>query len=120
MGGHPFTLLQRIQRTALGDVNTSFADRHFAGALSKPDQAVTTGMREAQPWLKKLWRDKTKRGLSVRLDRELARMTTLLEAAALPARFTTAQQSCFVLGYYHQKARYDEEMLAALEKKNKD
>ncbi|WP_030106669.1 type I-C CRISPR-associated protein Cas8c/Csd1 [Actinoalloteichus caeruleus] len=118
--GRIFTLLQRIQRTALGDVNTSFADRHFAGALSKPDQAVTTGMREAQPWLKKLWRDKTKRGLSVRLDRELARMTTLLEAAALPARFTTAQQSCFVLGYYHQKARYDEEMLAALEKKNKE
>ncbi|MGH3886565.1 MAG: type I-C CRISPR-associated protein Cas8c/Csd1 [Pseudonocardiaceae bacterium] len=106
VAGRLFAALEQLQYDASeGKLNTTYADRFFAGAVTNPRAAIVNGRRDANAWLRKLRR--TKRGAAVNHDKRLDELFRLLDVGAgLPARTTLFQQSMFLLGYHHQRAHH--------------
>jgi CRISPR-associated protein Csd1 len=104
VAGRLFAVLEQIQYDASGGkLNTTYADRHFAGALTSPRTAIVAGRKDAAAWLKKLRRDRN--GAAVNHDKRLSALCSLLpEGQDLPARCSLRQQARFVLGYHHERA----------------
>lgn len=85
-------------------LNTTYADRFFAGAVLNPRMALVNGCRDAQAWLRKLRR--TKPRLAAYFQQQLATILGSINAGTdLPARTGIDQQADFILGYYHQLAQ---------------
>jgi CRISPR-associated protein Csd1 len=104
VAGRTFAVLEQIQYDASGGtLNTTYADRFFAGAVTNPRAALVNGRRDATAWLKKLRR--ARRGTATHREKELDGLFSLLDAGTgLPARTTLRQQASFLLGYHHQRA----------------
>lgn len=106
VAGRVFATLEQIQYDASGgDINTTFGDRYFAGALSNPRSALVSGRVDARAWLRKLRRDPRKPGAAVRHEQELDRLFGLLDSDTnIPGRLAVSDQALFLLGYHHQRA----------------
>ncbi|WP_016696750.1 type I-C CRISPR-associated protein Cas8c/Csd1 [Actinoalloteichus spitiensis] len=116
--GRFVAVLGAIQNAALGDVNRTFIDRYFGGAMFSPRVAYAVGVRDVQPWLRKLRIDATKRAAFIALDQKLVELHDLLKGGEqLPVRFTTEQQCSFGIGYYHQRAKDKHEAVQAIARK---
>ncbi|HEY0636016.1 MAG TPA: type I-C CRISPR-associated protein Cas8c/Csd1 [Pseudonocardiaceae bacterium] len=104
LAGRVFAVLDSLQHAASGgQLNATYSDRHFAGAVTNPRAAIVSGRRTATAWLRKLRR--TKPGLAVDFDRRLTGIFDLIDAqAGVPSRTTVRQQAQFLLGYHHQRA----------------
>ena len=104
VAGRAFAVIESLQDAASGgQLNTTYADRYFAGAVTNPRAAIVSGRRDAAAWLRKLRR--TKRGLAVRYDKQLTEIFDLIDAdPGLPATTTLREQALFLLGYHHQRA----------------
>jgi CRISPR-associated protein Csd1 len=104
VAGRTFAVLEQIQYDSSGGtLNTTYADRYFAGAVTNPRAALVNGRRDANAWLKKLRR--ARRGTATHHEKELDGLFSLLDAGTgLPARTTLRQQASFLLGYHHQRA----------------
>lgn len=88
---------------AVRQVNTSFTDRYFGGAVANPRIALIQGQQLAQAWLKKL--NRTQPGPASALRRQLTDLFDCFEATAgLPGQADLARQAAFVLGYHQQRA----------------
>jgi CRISPR-associated protein Csd1 len=113
VAGRTFAVLEQIQYDVSdGKLNTTYGDRHFAGAVSNPRVALVNGRRDANAWLRKLRR--TKPGAAVRHDKALDELFGLIDArAGVPSRMTLQQQSMFLLGYHHQRARHFQSLRSA-------
>lgn len=98
--GRLFTVLESIQRAALGEVNATIVDRYFGTASSAPAAVFGKLLRGAQPHLSKLRRDKpgSYRALQQRLEEIQAGLQ------GFPKTLTLTDQGLFALGYYHQRA----------------
>jgi CRISPR-associated protein Csd1 len=84
-------------------VNTSFTDRYFGGAVANPRIALIQGQQLAQAWLKKL--NRTRPGTASKLRQELTDLFDGFEATAgLPGQADLARQATFILGYHQQRA----------------
>jgi len=105
VAGRAFAVIESLQEAASdGKLNTTYADRYFAGAVTNPRAAIVSGRRDAAAWLRKLRR--TKRGLAVRYDKQLTEIFGLVDAdPGLPASTTLREQALFLLGYHHQRAK---------------
>ena len=106
VAGRTFAVLEQIQYDASGGaLNTTYADRHFVGAVTNPRAALVNGRRDANAWLKKLRR--TRRGTATYHEKELDGLFSLLDAGTgLPSRTNLRQQASFLLGYHHQRAAH--------------
>lgn len=86
-------------------LNTTFGDRHFAGAMRNPRPALLAASRLLKPWSAKMRRDPKKKAaahaLNVQID---ALMERVHQSGAIPARLRPEQQCQFVLGYHCQRA----------------
>jgi CRISPR-associated protein Csd1 len=104
VAGRAFAVIESLQDAASdGQLNTTYADRYFAGAVTNPRAAIVSGRRDAAAWLRKLRR--TKRGLAVTFDKRLTEIFALIDAEpGLPATTTLREQALFLLGYHHQRA----------------
>ena len=102
VAGRLFAAYESVQYAAYGkELNTTYRDRYFAGALNNPRAALINGERNATAWLKKLRRDNKARHHEQRLDD----LTRLLDAHnPIPARMTPQDQALFLVGYHHQRA----------------
>jgi CRISPR-associated protein Csd1 len=103
VAGRIFAVLEQIQQDANPDqqLNTTYADRYFSGAVLNPRAAITSGRRDAKAWLKKLRRQ----GTAHYRERELDDLFALIDPhVGLPGRATLLQQSQFLLGYHQQRA----------------
>ena len=84
-------------------VNTSFTDRYFGGAIANPRIALIQGQQLAQAWLKKL--NRTQPGAASALRRQLTDLFDCFEATAgLPGQADLTRQATFILGYHQQRA----------------
>jgi len=84
-------------------VNTSFTDRYFGGAVANPRIALIQGQQLAQAWLKKL--NRTRPGTASALRQQLTDLFDCFEATAgLPGQADLARQATFILGYHQQRA----------------
>jgi CRISPR-associated protein Csd1 len=98
--GRMLAIIDRIQWSALGDVNASVIDKFFGSASSNPGLTFPILLRGAQFHLNKLARDKP--GTRVNLQRELEETSELIDG--FPARLNLQDQGVFALGFYHQRA----------------
>ncbi|MGW4116882.1 type I-C CRISPR-associated protein Cas8c/Csd1 [Actinosynnema sp. NPDC004786] len=104
VAGRLFAALDAIQHDAFeGKINTTYANRFFAGAVTNPRSALIAGRTLADAWLRK-FRGK-RAGTGVNHRRELDELFGLLDAGTgIPHHSTPAQQTLFLLGYHHQRA----------------
>lgn len=101
--GRLFAVLENIQRTAQGDINTTIRDRYFGGAMASP-LAVFTRLSELKnSHLKKVARDKPG-GLTHWFERRIdSIMDGIVAKDGIPATLSLDQQARFVLGYHHER-----------------
>jgi CRISPR-associated protein Csd1 len=93
-------------------VNTSFTDRYFGGAIANPRIALIQGQQLAQAWLKKL--NRTQPGTASALRQQLTELFNCFEATAgLPGQADLAHQAAFILGYHQQRADARRRAIAA-------
>lgn len=104
VAGRLFAALDAVQHDAFeGKINTTYANRYFAGAVTNPRSALIAGRKLADAWLRKF--RGPRKGIAVNHRRELDDLFDLLDAGSgIPRRANSAQQSLFLLGYHHQRA----------------
>lgn len=93
--GRLFAMLEKIQRKALGDVNSSIKDSYFAAACSKPATVFPRLMMLSQAHLSKL--DNNGFGY----NKVLGEITALM-GNEFPNTLSLEDQGRFILGYYQQ------------------
>jgi CRISPR-associated protein Csd1 len=98
-----FAVLEQIQRAALGEVNTTIADKFLPAATTTPRAILVMLNKNASGHLRRLRRRNpgTYRALNIRLDEVLGRLGA---DSNIPAVLDTAGQAQFILGYHHQRA----------------
>ncbi|SER77926.1 CRISPR-associated protein, Csd1 family [Lentzea xinjiangensis] len=104
VAGRVFAALDALQYDAFdGKINTTYANRYLAGAITNPRAALLAGSKLADAWLRKF--RGARKGAAVNHSRELTTLYGLFDAAdGIPHRTTPAQQALFLLGYHHQRA----------------
>lgn len=98
--GRLLAVLEWAQREAIGNPNTTLVDRFYGSASSAPASVFGTLLRNAQPHLGKLRREK--RGLYVTIERQLEEILSGLQS--FPKVLALKDQAVFALGYYYQRA----------------
>jgi CRISPR-associated protein Csd1 len=125
LAGRIFAALEEIQRSSTSgqarkadtgeapkQVNTSFTDRYFGGAVANPRIALIQGQQLAQAWLKKL--NRTQPGTATALRRQLTDLFDCFDATAgLPGQADLTSQATFILGYHQQRADSRRRAIAA-------
>ncbi len=94
--------------------NSTFADKNFAGAITNPALAITSGEKQSAAWLSKLRR---KGWDSVHIQALDSLMELLDSSGSLPLRASVEQQAMFILGYHHQRASNSNARDAARQKR---
>ena len=93
-------------------VNTSFTDRYFGGAVANPRIALIQGQQLAQAWLKKL--NRTRPGAASKLRQQLTELFDRFDATSgLPGQADLTRQAAFILGYHQQRAASRRAAIAA-------
>jgi len=100
--GRLFAVLEKTQRDANPNLNTTIKDRYFTSACASPRSVFPTLLRLAQHHISKddkrgRFNDKNIEELEDRLE---------IDKNPLPARLTLDEQGAFILGYYHQRAAF--------------
>lgn len=98
--GRLLAVLEEVQSAAIPGAKATLIDRFFGSASSAPASVFGHLMRNAQPHLAKL--RKERRGAFVNLDRKLGEI--LHELPSFPRTLSMREQALFSLGYYHQRA----------------
>jgi CRISPR-associated protein Csd1 len=111
--GRLLRVLERIQQTAIPEINTTLADRNRA--ISRNPASLPNLVVNSRAHLKRLnGREKT-RGAAHALERQLD--AVLERINPFPGRFTLTEQGQFILGYHHQRAQDRRERNARSEAK---
>jgi len=98
-------------------VDNTIAARYYGMASTSPSAAFGILMRQAQPHLNKLRRDKP--GLAHILEERLEEVAAEV-GADFPRTLTLKEQGIFALGYYQQRAADRAERRERAEAKEKD
>ena len=95
--GRLFAVLEKLQKEAQGETNTTIADRYYSSASCTPRAVFGTLMRMHKNHLKKLQR----------VDYQIATENKITEIMgnipSFPANLNLENQGLFAIGYYHQK-----------------
>ena len=91
--GRLFSLLEKVQKDALGQLNASIRDRYFGAASATPAAVFPLLLRLARHHIAK----SEYGGLS---DRKIQQVINRLEG--FPRHLSLDEQGYFILGYYHQ------------------
>lgn len=98
--GRLFSVLENVQRTALGDkVNATIRDRYYGAASANPASVFPLLLRNAQHHLSRLRKDR--RGLAINLEKEIGEIIDLL-GSGFPRSLRMEAQGRFAVGYYQQ------------------
>lgn len=101
--GRLFAVMERAQQGASGDTNATIRDRYIGAASSTPERVFQPLMRGCQANLGTL--RKKKRGLSVKLEREMDEIVGRLfpGESSLPKTLSMDEQGAFFIGYYQER-----------------
>ena len=111
LAGRLFALLEGLQFAAgraRGDdrLNTTFADRYFARAVSNPRLVLVIGRKNAQAWFRRLRRDAP--GLARFYEPRINELFARMASTGMPYGVPVAQQARFILGYSQERAHKTE------------
>lgn len=99
--GRLFSVLERMQRTALGQRNATVRDRFYASASATPALVFPSLIRNARNHSKSI-RTKVGAGLAEWFEDRIADIASGLEGS-FPRTLPLEEQGRFALGYYHQR-----------------
>lgn len=105
--GRLLAALERIQRAALGDINSTVVDRYYGAACTSPGSILGGLVNDAQAHLGKLRRENRDYYHQLLLEEILTAI-----GPEFPRTLSLHRQGLFALGFYHQKA-YDRAQAAA-------
>lgn len=105
--GRLLAALERIQRAALGEINSTVVDRYYGAACASPGAILGGLVNDAQAHLGKLRKENRDYYHQLQLEEILAAI-----GPAFPRTLSLHRQGLFALGFYHQKA-YDRAQAAA-------
>lgn len=98
--GRLLAVIERIQRVAYPNVNTTVVDRFYGAASSTPASVFGALLRDTQPRLTKL----AKLNPAQRGGLQKGLMEVCGQIGEFPKTLSLMQQALFSLGYYHQRA----------------
>jgi CRISPR-associated protein Csd1 len=99
--GRLFSVLERLQRTALGQRNATVRDRFYASASATPALVFPSLIRNARNHSKTI-RSKVGAGLAEWFEDHIADIASGLDGS-FPRTLPLEEQGRFALGYYHQR-----------------
>ena len=99
--GRLFSVLERLQRTALGQRNATVRDRFYASASATPALVFPSLIRNARNHSKTI-RTKVGAGLAEWFEDHIADIASGLDGS-FPKTLPLEEQGRFALGYYHQR-----------------
>lgn len=97
--GRLLAILEKIQRAALGDINSTVVDRYYGAACASPGSILGNLVNDAQAHLAKM-RKGTGDGWAQRILEEVQSAI----GDSYPKTLSLQRQGLFALGFYHQKA----------------
>ena len=95
--GRLFAVLEKLQKDAQGDTNTTIADRYYSSASCTPMAVFGTLMRMHKNHLKKLAK------IEYQIVTEKKIIDIMKDIPSFPANLNLEDQGLFAIGYYHQK-----------------
>lgn len=98
--GRLFAVLERTQKAANPNINTTIKDRFFNSASATPSLVFPTLINLAQKHLAKL-----NEGQRIALDKSIGELSDKL-GETFPKQLMLAEQGAFQLGYYQQRQEY--------------
>jgi CRISPR-associated protein Csd1 len=98
--GRLMAVIERMQQTALGDVNAGVVDRYFSGASATPAVVFPRLLKNMRNHAKKA-KDGDSGAVAAWLEREADGVMSRLNG--FPAYLSLEQQGFFVLGYHHER-----------------
>lgn len=110
--GRLMAVLERLQQTALGDVNATVVDRYFGAASASPQSVFPRLLKNARHHARKASDDPRGGSVAVWLDRQIGEILFPLGVqehrqglpyTGFPRHLSLEQQGLFVLGYHHQR-----------------
>ncbi len=99
--GRLFSMLERLQRAALGQRNATVRDRFYASASATPALVFPALIRNARNHSKSV-RSRGGPGLAEWFEDHIAEIASGLDGA-FPKTLPLEEQGRFALGYYHQR-----------------
>lgn len=112
--GALMAVLERLQQSALGDVNASVVDRYFSAASASPRSVFVRLLKNSRHHARKAADsdDRKQQGFARRLDRlvdyfcsrfDVSRKRYPYAATGIPSHLDLEQQGLFVLGYHQMR-----------------
>ncbi len=102
--GRLMAVIERMQQTALGNLNASVVDRFFSGASATPRTVFPKLLQGLQHHAKKA-KDKAKNDAEKKtvwwLENQVDDISSHI--SSFPSRLSLVEQGLFVLGYHHQR-----------------
>lgn len=92
--GRLFALLEKAQKDAQGNINSTIRDRYFASATASPGVVFPNLLRLAQHHI-------AKADYGFAVDRKIAAVVDGING--FPARLSLPEQGVMIIGYYHQR-----------------
>ena len=111
--GRLLAVLERAQRTAIKNLNTTIVDRFYGTASTAPQSVFSRLLRGSRAHLSTLERDN--RGAYNAIQTQMEEVMS--EIKAFPKTFSLEQQGLFALGYYHQRASDQARMREAADRR---
>jgi CRISPR-associated protein Csd1 len=99
--GRLFSVLENIQKVALGNVNASITDRYYASASAVPQQVFFLLLKGAKSHISRARKSSDKK-LIYSLESKMGDIIGALNGN-FPKSLSAEEQSWFVVGYYHQR-----------------
>lgn len=103
--GRAMAVIERLQTTALGDVNATVVDRYFSAASATPRAVFVRLLKNARHHARKARDNERTRGTAYFLERELDTLLAGFEPKenGFPAHLDLEEQGLFVLGYHQER-----------------
>ena len=98
--GRLLAVLERVQRTAIRNLNTTIVDRFYGTASTAPQSVFSRLIRGSRAHFSTLERDN--RGAHNAIQTQMEEVMSGLRG--FPKTFNLEQQGLFALGYFHQRA----------------
>jgi CRISPR-associated protein Csd1 len=95
--GRLFAVLERVQQSALGDINATIRDRFYGAASTNPVTVFPRLLKLKNFHLSKI----ESKGRVVNLEKEISEI--LAEVVSFPAHLSLENQGRFAIGYYHER-----------------
>lgn len=104
--GRMFAIMERAQREAIDEVNSTIRDRFIGAASSTPARTFGPLMRNFENHISKLKKTPAKTGFGVKLERDFNDAVALLPGSGdqiVPATLGANDQINFFVGYHQQQ-----------------